>query len=79
MVPKGTPHALLAEATGVERRGIEVADAERPGGGDGPGRVTVGDRTMEVADLRTTEPEHRQFGRGAAQLPRVGGSHRCPG
>ena len=57
------------------RRGVEVANAELPGGVDRRLRLGVGDFAVEVAELRAAEGELAQDGASVRQLALGDGAH----
>src|SRR4029078_5627775 len=63
------------QAETVVRRGVEVANAQLPGGGDRRLRLGVGDFPIEVAQLRAAQGEVAQGGASFRQRTLGDGDH----
>jgi hypothetical protein len=65
--PEEASQPTLGKTEAVERRGVEVADAQRPGPLDRRFRLVIADRHEQAAQRRGAEPDARDFQRGAAE------------
>ena len=77
--PQGRAEPPFGEPEPVVRRGVEVADARRPGGVDGGGELLVGGGPVEVAALRRAEAQlgeaHRRPARQRSRSRRLQSVH----